>query len=105
MKSGKDTFQDRLGQAADARQKALERLRAKPPVDEKIVAERRAAQARRDAAQAEKQAARKAAVEAERAAKAEAAAAKAAVKPPLTEAEKKSARDAKYAARKSRGKR
>lgn len=105
MKSGKDTFQDRLGQAAQAKQKALDALRSRPPVDEQVVAERQAAQARKDAAKAEKAEARRAAIAAERARKAAAAAEAANAPPPPTEAEKKLARDARYAARKSRAKR
>jgi hypothetical protein len=92
------TFQDRAGQAADARQKALEQLRQKPPRDEKLVAERIAAAEKREAAKAEKAAAKKAAD----AAAAEKKAAEAAANAPATEAEKKAARDARYAARKNR---
>ena len=104
MKSFKDpSFQDRIGRAAEAKRKALDNLRSKPPVDEAIVAERRAARARREAAEAEKRAARLEARQAASAAKeAEAAAKAAAVPAPRTEAEKKLARDARYAARKNR---
>ena len=110
MKSYKDpSFQDRVGRASEARQKALDNLRAKPPLDEAVVAERQAARLKREAAEADKRAARKAAEQqareakaAEKAAQAEAAAKQAAVAPPRTEAEKKLARDARYAARKSR---
>ena len=91
----KDSFQDRIGNAAKAREKALEKLRAKPPLDEKAVAERIERQAQRAARDADKAAAKKAARKAE-------AAAKAAVAPPPTEEELKAARDAKYAARKAR---
>jgi hypothetical protein len=105
MKSGKDTFQDRLGQAAQAKQKALEALKSRPPVDEQVVAKRQAAQARRDAEKAEKAEARRAQIAAENARKAAAAAELANVAPPPTEAERKLARDARYAARKSRAKR
>jgi septal ring factor EnvC (AmiA/AmiB activator) len=94
MKSYKDpSFQDRVGRAADAKQKALDNLRSKPPVDEKIVAERQAARLKRETAEAEKRAARKAA---------ESAAKEAAVATAPTEAERKLARDARYAARKNR---
>ena len=89
------TFQDRASQAADAKQKALERFKARPPVDEKLAAERVAAAERKQAAKAEKAAAKKA----EREAKA--AAAQTAPQP-KTEAELKAARDARYAARKNR---
>ena len=105
MKSYKDpSFQDRLGRANAAKQKALEQLKAKPSVDEKVLAERREAAAAREAAEAEKRAARQAA---KQQAEAEAAAARAASEaakaaPALTEAEKKALRDQRYAARKSR---
>jgi len=107
MKSYKDpSFQDRVGSAAAAKQKALDALRAKPPVDEKIVAERQAARLKKEEAQAEKRAAKKAAEQAAKEAKPAASAATAAkaaaVRPAPTEAEKKAARDARYAARKSR---
>ena len=71
-----NSFQDRAAQAAAAKKKALEQLRAKPPVDEKVAAERIAAGQQRAAAKAEKAAAKK--------------------------AERKAARDARYAARKAR---
>jgi hypothetical protein len=111
MKSYKDpSFQDRIGRAADAKRKALDALRSKPPVDEKILAERKAAQDARDAAAAEKREAKKATEEAakvrraqEREAQDAASAAAAAAAPaPRTEAELKAARDARYAARKKR---
>jgi len=103
MKPPVDSFQDRGRRAAEAKQKALENLRAKPPVDPEIVAQRQAARLRREAAEAEKRAARKAAQDAAREAKAAEALAKAAsIPPPPTEAEKKLARDARYAARKNR---
>lgn len=92
------TYQERVGQAADAKQKALEQLRQRPPVDEKVVAERIAAAQKRDEAKAEKAAAKKAAD----AAAAIAKAAEAAANAPPTEAERKAARDARYAARKKR---
>ena len=38
-----NTFQDRAAQAAEAKKKALEQYRAKPPVDDKTAAERIAA--------------------------------------------------------------
>ena len=107
MKSYKDpSFQDRIGRAAEARQKALDALRAKPRPDAETLAARKAAQEARDAAAAEKREAKKAAEAAARAdaaaaREAEAAAVAAAPAPP-TEAERKAARDARYAARKSR---
>ena len=97
----KSTFQDRAAQAAEAKQKALEQYRAKPPVDEKLAAERAAAGEQREAAKAKKAAAKKA----ERKSATEAAAADAAAKAaaaPKSEAELKAARDARYAKRKAR---
>ncbi len=98
-------FQDRVASAAKAREGALARLKAKPPVDPAIVAERVEKARLRELALAQR-AADKAA---ERAAAAELAkakkAAEAIVPEPvieLTEAEKKQARDARYAARKAR---
>ncbi len=102
MKSFNPSFEDRAGQAAEAKKKALEKLRQKPPVDEAVVAERLAAQQKRDAAEAEKRAAKKQAEQDAKDAKAAEAAKLAAVPPPPTEAERKAARDAKYAARKNR---
>jgi hypothetical protein len=105
----KDSFQDRVGQAAEAKRKAIEKLRSKPPVDEAVTAARREAAERREAraeekraAKAEKAKAAAAARRAEDAMAAEAEAQRAAVPPPPTEAERKAARDARYAARKSR---
>jgi hypothetical protein len=103
MKSNHNpSLQDRLSAAAQSRQKALDNLRSKPPVDEKIVAARQEARLKREAAQSEKRAA-KAAEEAAAAElkAAEAARAKAFAAPP-TAAEMKAARDARYAARKTR---
>jgi hypothetical protein len=103
MKSYKEpSFQDRVGRAAEAKQKALDQLRSKPPVDEKIMAERQAARLRREGAEAEKRAAAKARKQAAHEAKAAQAANIAAAPPPPTEEERKRARDARYAARKSR---
>lgn len=105
------TFQERQSAAAQARDKALTKLRDKPPVDEAEVAAKIAASAEREARAAEKRAAAKLArdeeIEAKRVAKAEAAAAKLAEEqakaaPVLTEAERKAERDARYAARKKR---
>ena len=98
----KSSFQDRAVQAAEAKEKALERYRARPPVDEKLAAERAAAGEAREAAKAEKAAAKKAEREAAKEAAAAEAAAEAAAAPPLTEAELKAKRDARYAARKNR---
>ncbi len=105
MTSFKDpSFQSRTSQASEAKQKALDNLRRKPPIDEAAAAERQAARLRREAAEAEKRSAKLAAAQAAKDAKlAEAAAAQAAkAAPARTEAELKKARDARYAARKSR---
>lgn len=105
MRGFKDpTLQDRAAAGQKAREKALQRLADKAPVDEAVLAERKAAREAKEAAAAEKSAARKAALAQEkadkkaRAAEAEAAAAV----PQPTEADRKAARDAKYAARKNR---
>ncbi len=95
-------FHERATLARDAKLKALEKLRAKPPVDEAVLAERRAAAEAREAAEAEKRRLKREAEEqakAERRAKAEAAAQAAAeaeaarlaakAVPVKTEAEKK----------------
>ena len=104
MRSFKDpSFQDRIGSAAEAKKKALDNLRSKPPLDEKLVAERQAARLKRDEAAAARRTARKSADQAakdSKAAEQEAQAAAASALP--TEAERKAARDARYAARKSR---
>ncbi|HEV2596698.1 MAG TPA: DUF6481 family protein [Sphingomicrobium sp.] len=95
------SFQERAALAAKAKAEALEKLRSKPPLDDRTKAERIAASEKRQAAQAEKAAAKKAAKQAEAEAAA-AALAKSAPPPPLTEAELKARRDARYAARKNR---
>jgi DNA gyrase/topoisomerase IV subunit B len=99
---------DRMGASALAKQKALEQLKAKPPVDEAVVAARIAAREAREAADAEKRAAKRAAEEEAKRLKREkaqaAAVPAAAPAPELTEAERKAIRDAKYAARKNRKK-
>jgi Family of unknown function (DUF6481) len=105
----KDSFQDRVGQAAEAKRKALDKLRAKAPMDEAVAAERQEAARQREAraeekrsAKAEKARAADEARAAERSKAAEMAAEAASAPPPPTEAELKAARDARYAARKSR---
>ncbi|MFL6844161.1 MAG: DUF6481 family protein [Allosphingosinicella sp.] len=102
----KDSFQDRVGQAAEAKRKALEKLKSKAPVHPDVAAERLEAARRREARAEEKRSARieqaKAAEEAKAAGQAKAAEAAASAVQPLTEAERKAARDARYAARKSR---
>lgn len=110
MKSYKDpSFQERVDRASEAKRRALDNLRSKPPVDEAVSAERQAARLERERAEVEKRAAKKAAEQAAKeaksaasAARAEAAVQAAAVPAPPTEAERKLARDARYAARKSR---
>ncbi|GAA4644355.1 hypothetical protein GCM10023115_23150 [Pontixanthobacter gangjinensis] len=102
--------------AAKAKQAALKKLKAKPPVSEEVLAERKAAAEAREAAKAKAREEKRAAAEkvkadaeakrvAEAKAKAEAEAEAAANAPPeLTEEEKKAIRDARYAARKQRKK-
>ncbi len=100
-------FQERANAAAESKRKALAMLRAKPPVDaatlaagkERRLANERAEAEKRAAALAEREeiAAAKLASKAEAARAAEAAAAV----PVLTEADRKAARDARYAARKN----
>ncbi len=114
------SFNDRAASAGKAKQKALDLLKAKPAVDEAVLAERRLAWEAREQALAEERTvkaaalaaakAEKAAIKAEKAAadaaalaEAEAAAAlKAARLKPASPAEMKAARDARYAARKAR---
>ena len=107
------SFQDRVASAAKAKQKALDQLKARPPVDEAAMAERRRAWETREQAFAEERAAKAetaAGIKAEKAklkaaevaAAEEAAARKAARLKPASEAEMKAARDARYAARKAR---
>ncbi|WP_085808472.1 DUF6481 family protein [Sphingomonas sp. TZW2008] len=110
------TFQDRADAAANARQKALEKLKTKPPVDKAVLEQRRLKQEAREQAEAEQRAARAEAIAAQKAERAEKAAAKAAAKAeaeaaaalkakrlkPSTPEEMKAARDARYAARKAR---
>jgi hypothetical protein len=102
------SYQDRMERAAGAKQKALDKLRAKPVPDAAALAARREAALAREAAQAEKRAARKAAL-AEEAAHQAARADEAAVRAEEneggripTEEERKAMRDARYAARKRR---
>lgn len=96
-----------MGSANSARNKALEQLRNKPPVDPAETARRVAAQAAKDLAAREKREAAKLAKEEAKLARAEqarlAAEAAEAAKPRVrTEEELKAARDARYAARKAR---
>ena len=96
------TFKDRATQAAEAKQKLLDQYKSRPPVDEKVAAERAAAAQARDAARAEKATARKAEQAEAKAAKAKDYAKAAAAAAPKSEEELKAARDARYAARKNR---
>lgn len=113
------TFEERTAAAKQAKERALEKLRNKPAVDPEVAAAKAAAAEARAAAAAERSAAHRAAIEQEKAAKkqaraeAEAEAAAAAERaaaarrpappPNLPTAEElKAARDARYAARKSR---
>jgi Family of unknown function (DUF6481) len=107
------SFQDRVASAGRAKQKALDQLRAKPPVDEALMARRRQEREMREKALAEERLARaqvnaaakaeKASIKAAQLAEAEAAAArKAARLKPASPEEMKAARDARYAARKAR---
>ena len=114
MASFKDpSFQDRAGLAQKARQKALDHLKAKPPVDEAVLAKQREEREVRDAAlsversakaeamkvaKTEKAALKLARLEEERAA----AELKAARLKPASAADMKAARDARYEARKKR---
>lgn len=91
----------RRAAAASAREQALAKLKARAPLDPAMQAERIAAAEAREKMQAEKRELLKAKKEQELADKAERAAK---VTPAPTEAERKAARDAKYAARKARKK-
>lgn len=104
MKFRKDPgFEERIGRAAEAKNKALEALKARPAVDPAVQAERREAHAARQAADAQARVEKKAAALAAReAAEADARLKAAEKRPEPTEAERKAARDARYAARKSR---
>jgi hypothetical protein len=108
MASYKDpTFSDRIASARLAKDKAIASLKAKPPTDPALLAQRRATADAREAKLSEKRAAKADAARtaAEKAAAHEhAAAAEAGLdrgrKPIATEEERKAARDARYAARK-----
>ena len=102
-------FNERRAASQKAREIALAKLKARPPVDEAEQARRREAQAARDAAQAEKRrAAMEAKLQAAQARKSDEARdvkveTPSSVQP--TEEERKAARDAKYAKRKNKAKR
>ena len=102
------SFKDRAALSADAKQRALEKLKSKPPVDPEVTAARAAAREAKEAAEAKKREEKKAAIEEarlEKIAKAEAAeraieeAKQAEIQADI---DKKAARDARYAARKAR---
>src|SRR5882757_4595490 len=101
------SFKDRAALSAQAKQQALEKLKAKAPIDPAVAAERAAKRAAREVAEAQRRADKLAAAEQaklDKVAKAEAVKAEAeqqVVRAQMTEAEKKAARDARYAARKN----
>ena len=107
------SFEDRVASAWKAKQKALDKLKAKLPVDVSVMAERRKARELKEQALSDERSAR---AKASAAAKAEQAATKAAglaetkaaedlkaarLKP-ASAADMKAVRDARYAARKTR---
>ena len=105
-------FNERRAVSQKAREQAVAKLKARPPVDEAEQARRRANRAAREAAAAEtreaaKQARRAAAetAKAEQARAYDEAASASSLTAELTEEERKSARDARYAARKKKAKR
>jgi len=109
------SFQDRVAAAGKAKQKAIDELKSKPPLDEALMKQRRDAWELREKALLEERAAKaqaataakaeKASAEAARIAETEAAAARKAERlKPASAAEMKAARDARYAARKARRK-
>lgn len=108
MKGYKEpSFQDRASASSRAKDKALAKMKAAPQPDAAELAERAARRAQREALEEAKRAkALQAREEKQRLAdekRAEAKRASEIVEPPKpTEAEKKAARDARYAARKSR---
>ncbi len=97
-------FQERQERAVAAKKAALEKMKAKPPVDEAVLAERLAAAEAKEAALAIEREAKKAArlAEKEAAAAEKLAKSKKPVPKIMTEEERKTARDARYAARKGR---
>lgn len=102
-------FQDRMASAAKAKESALARLKAKPPMDDAEKTRRVEAARVKEAAAVEKREAKKKAVLEAQAAKEaalreEAEREQASKKPELTDAERKALRDERYAARKARKK-
>jgi Family of unknown function (DUF6481) len=117
MKGFKEkTFNDRLSAASEARQAALERFRARPSADDPTVAKRREERAAIAAAREIRDAERRAAKETEAIARAEREAVEKVerearerreaiekvIRDASEAAERKAARDARYAARKAR---
>ena len=105
-------FNERRAVSQKAREQAVAKLKARPPVDEPEQARRRANPEAREAAAADKrEAAKQARLAAAETAKAEQAraddeaAAAASRTAELTEEERKAARDARYASRKKKAKR
>lgn len=100
------TFQERTALAAKTKQAALDKFRARPPVDEAVLVARREAGRVREAAQLKAREDRLAARTLEKALKNERGnqnvVSDKTAAPAMTEAEQKVVRDAKYAARKSR---
>src|ERR1700709_835805 len=105
-------FDDRLSAAAAAKQALLDRFRARPSPDDpaeiarqaalKAISDARDVRAAERKAAKEAEAARVAAELAARRTQEQIAAAEAKERPPALEAERKAARDARYAARKAR---
>ena len=107
------SFQNRVASAGNAKQKALDQLKAKPPVDEiemraqreaweagqRDIADKRGAKNEANAAAKAEKASKKAA---DQAAAEQAVALKAARLTPTSAADMKAVRDARYAARKNR---
>lgn len=99
------TFQERAALAAKAKEAALERIRNKVPIEQATLTAREAARIAREAAQEKKRHEKRTALEhakAEREARAIERRELEASVPILTDTEKKAARDARYAKRKSR---
>lgn len=100
------TFQERTALAAKTKQAALEKFRARPPIDEAVLVARREAERVRDAAQLKAREEKMAARVLEKALKNERSTQNVvsdnASSPAMTEADQKLVRDAKYAARKNR---
>jgi len=100
------SFQERAALASKAKQAALTQLRKKPVADEATLADRREAAQAREAAQLKASNDKRFAREADKAKRREQAEQDAVLieagASPLTDEEQKEARDAKYAARKSR---